>query len=100
MCLKIRCDGESEKFYKISWELNRAMGGWLHYSIRERRKKRATKEAPQHTQQWSGRERDTSRARKLLASLYAVEGRLQEREKQRKRKKSVGDFSGDTEIPL
>jgi len=24
MCLKIRCDGESEKFYKILWELNKA----------------------------------------------------------------------------
>jgi hypothetical protein len=24
MCLKIRCDGESEKFCKIFWELNRA----------------------------------------------------------------------------
>ena len=24
MCLKIRCDGESEKFCKISWELNKA----------------------------------------------------------------------------
>jgi hypothetical protein len=22
MCPKIRCDGESEKFYKIFWELN------------------------------------------------------------------------------
>jgi hypothetical protein len=25
MCLKIRCDGESEKFCKIFWELNRAL---------------------------------------------------------------------------
>jgi hypothetical protein len=25
MCLKIRCDGESKKFYKIFWELNRAL---------------------------------------------------------------------------
>ena len=24
MYLKIRCDKESEKFYKISWELNKA----------------------------------------------------------------------------
>ena len=24
MCLKIRCDGESEKFCKIFWELNKA----------------------------------------------------------------------------
>ena len=24
MYLKIRCDGESEKFYKIFWELNKA----------------------------------------------------------------------------
>jgi len=24
MRLKIRCDGESEKFYKIFWELNKA----------------------------------------------------------------------------
>jgi len=23
MCLNIRCDGESEKFYKIFWELNK-----------------------------------------------------------------------------
>jgi len=23
MCLKIRCDGESEKFCKICWELNK-----------------------------------------------------------------------------
>jgi hypothetical protein len=23
MCLKIRCDEESEKFYKIFWELNK-----------------------------------------------------------------------------
>jgi hypothetical protein len=59
--------------------------------MRERRKKRATKEAPQHktTQQWSGRERDTSRARKLLASLYAVEGRLQERERNKGKEKKV-----------
>jgi len=26
MRLKIRCDGESEKFYKIFWELNKASG--------------------------------------------------------------------------
>ena len=26
MCLKIRCDGESEKFCKIFWELNNAEG--------------------------------------------------------------------------
>jgi len=26
MCLKIRCDGESEKFCKIFWELNKASG--------------------------------------------------------------------------
>jgi hypothetical protein len=25
MCPKIRCDGESEKFCKIFWELNRAL---------------------------------------------------------------------------
>jgi len=25
MRLKIRCDGESEKFYKIFWELNKAL---------------------------------------------------------------------------
>ena len=25
MCLKIRCDGESEKFCKIFWELNKAL---------------------------------------------------------------------------
>jgi len=25
MRLKIRCDGESEKFYKIFWELNKAI---------------------------------------------------------------------------
>jgi hypothetical protein len=25
MCLKIRCDGESEKFCKIFWKLNRAL---------------------------------------------------------------------------
>jgi hypothetical protein len=27
MCLKIRCDGESEKFCKIFWELNMASPG-------------------------------------------------------------------------
>ena len=27
MCLKIRCDGESEKFCKIFWELNKALVG-------------------------------------------------------------------------
>jgi len=25
MCLKIRCDGKSEKFCKIFWELNKAL---------------------------------------------------------------------------
>ena len=25
MCLKIRCDGESEKFCKIFWKLNKAL---------------------------------------------------------------------------
>jgi hypothetical protein len=29
MCPKIRCDGESEKFCKIFWELNRALV-WLY----------------------------------------------------------------------
>jgi len=32
MRLKIRCDGESEKFCKICWELNKALG--LTFSIR------------------------------------------------------------------
>jgi len=26
MRLKIRCDGESEKFYRFFWELNKAFG--------------------------------------------------------------------------
>jgi len=30
MCLKIRCDGKSQKFCKIFWELNKAqLGGML-----------------------------------------------------------------------
>jgi hypothetical protein len=28
MCLKIRCDEKSEKFYKIFWELNRPQEAW------------------------------------------------------------------------
>ena len=30
MRLKIRCDGESEKFCKIFWELNKALGQLLN----------------------------------------------------------------------
>jgi len=58
MCLKIRCDGESEKFCKIFWELNKAQ---RKFAQRARRKRddagggcaeeyarRNTRAAPQH----------------------------------------------------
>jgi len=32
MCLKIRCDGEYEKFCKFFWELNKALIGLLSSS--------------------------------------------------------------------
>ena len=40
MCLKIRCDGESEKFCKIFWKLNKAlfyclMHDFLFFSVPE-----------------------------------------------------------------
>ena len=36
MCLKIRCDGESEKFYKIFWELNKAI--YLVFAFLDKKK--------------------------------------------------------------
>jgi hypothetical protein len=52
MCPKIRCDGESKKFCKIFWELNRALICFRAVNRINRRNRKLTSRGRPYIDQW------------------------------------------------